>query len=177
MFDYIFGFAISNYSNGLVSELKHPVKRHNNSSANSIDLILCTPSNVRDTFPAIDKYDLLPGLASIVLLLLISTLPKAFDKSTIIFSKCSSYVHWINRKYSNILFVICCFMLFVMLLPLFLLLCVIMLCYRRYVYFIIKVSIEQYPNHPPPTSPSHDIQSLLTFEPQKKKLSKSQFLN
>lgn len=53
-------------------------------------------------------------------------------------------VHWKNCDYSNIAFTTICFIIFVLLLPLLLSLWLCMLCYRQYIYCVIKVSLPHW---------------------------------
>lgn len=48
--------------------------------------------------------------------------------------------HWNNCDYLNIAFTTSCFLLFIGLLPFLIILWCCVLCYRQYIYFIIKVS-------------------------------------
>lgn len=49
-------------------------------------------------------------------------------------------LHWNNCDYLNIIFTTSCFLLFMALLPLLLALWLFVLCYRQYIYYLIKVS-------------------------------------
>lgn len=148
MFGHI--ITITNYSNGLIFKPINPLERDNISSASNIDVVLCATVNVDNTLPSNDRYDLLPAFAFVATVLLIRqvfTVAQAYDKSSSISLKWISalrhYFHWMKRNYSNILFVASCFMLFVLLSPLLLVLYFIMLCYRRYIHTEIKASANE----------------------------------
>lgn len=49
-------------------------------------------------------------------------------------------LHWKHCDYSNCVFNVCCFLIFIAVLPLLLTIWLCMLCYRHYIHYMIKVS-------------------------------------
>lgn len=102
--------------------------------------------SIKNSFLAHEQYQYAFSLITLIALLLLFrrifvSLKK--DVSFLLFNDiCVLFklLHWKNCNYSYFAFATSCFMLFILLLPLLLILWLFVLCYRQYIYYLIKVS-------------------------------------
>lgn len=139
--------AAANCSNNSF-QITNQIEKYNKNSSENIDITLSKSFYTSNSL--VEDLPLFTAIPSVVILLLLHLVyvfvvgHKWSPWLTFLLSKEFNYLHkslqYIHDNFPNILHVTFCFMLFIILLPLLLTLWLTVLCYRKCVYYFIKVS-------------------------------------